>query len=283
MNAPHLNTTRLATAALALLFALPTGATADTAALKPVRVTSVKVGHGYHIVAKNRSVAPVTISLKFELNNMRLAGPHSDYVVVPANSERRIAQVVRKHSGQAYKFNYKFSYKWGTPDAAHDEAALYRLPLQTGYSAKILQGYEGKFSHQGTEAFAIDWALPEGTVICAAREGIVIEAFDQSRSTGTSKAHKKQGNYVRILHADGTIASYDHLQTGHVNVFPGQRVKVGQRLALSGNTGYSTTPHLHFEVYAPIDGYQRQTIKVQFITAGGVQNQLEEGSEYTVL
>jgi murein DD-endopeptidase MepM/ murein hydrolase activator NlpD len=49
-----------------------------------------------------------------------------------------------------------------------------------------------------------------------------------------------------VLHEDGTMAVYAHLQPESVIVRPGQRVNTGQRLGASGNTGFSTGPHLHF-------------------------------------
>src|SRR5690625_5722784 len=57
-----------------------------------------------------------------------------------------------------------------------------------------------------------------------------------------------RANFVRILHDDGSMALYAHLDYGGVSVRDGQRVKRGQRIGRSGNTGFSTGPHLHFVV-----------------------------------
>jgi len=53
---------------------------------------------------------------------------------------------------------------------------------------------------------------------------------------------------VRILHEDGTMAIYAHLQLDSIRVHAGSVVLAGERIALSGNTGYSSGPHLHFAV-----------------------------------
>jgi murein DD-endopeptidase MepM/ murein hydrolase activator NlpD len=57
-----------------------------------------------------------------------------------------------------------------------------------------------------------------------------------------------RANYVRILHADGTMGLYAHLEEGGVLVQVGQHVRAGQEIGLSGNTGFTTGPHLHFAV-----------------------------------
>jgi murein DD-endopeptidase MepM/ murein hydrolase activator NlpD len=57
-----------------------------------------------------------------------------------------------------------------------------------------------------------------------------------------------RSNFIRILHGDGTMALYAHLKPEGVLVRAGQSVSVGQEIGLSGNTGFSTAPHLHFVV-----------------------------------
>lgn len=82
----------------------------------------------------------------------------------------------------------------------------------------------------------IDFELPENTPIHAAGTGTVIQANYESQ----------YGNLVVIRHADGFASRYAH--ANKLLVREGERVKGGQQIALSGNTGRSTGPHLHFEV-----------------------------------
>ena len=57
-----------------------------------------------------------------------------------------------------------------------------------------------------------------------------------------------RANHVRVLHDDGTMALYAHLDLASVSVRPGARIRAGQQIARSGNTGFSSGPHLHFVV-----------------------------------
>ncbi len=116
--------------------------------------------------------------------------------------------------------------------------------------APIEQGFEGQFSHQDVEnRYALDFSVPVGTPVLAAREGVVMQVQVQFHGHGLDYAHDAgRANFIRILHTDGSMALYAHLAENGALVHPGQHVETGQRIGLSGNTGYSTAPHLHFAV-----------------------------------
>jgi len=91
--------------------------------------------------------------------------------------------------------------------------------------------------------------VPVGTPVLAAREGVVMQVQVQFHGHGLDYAHDAgRANFIRILHADGSMALYAHLAENGALVHQGQHVETGQRIGLSGNTGYSTAPHLHFAV-----------------------------------
>src|SRR5690606_4338434 len=103
----------------------------------------------------------------------------------------------------------------------------------------------GRYSHfRENNRYAIDVAMPIGTAVRAARNGLVIEAEERH-----TEASRSGWNYVRILHDDGTIAVYGHLKHRGLLVREGEQVKLGQLIASSGNTGFSSGPHLHFVVH----------------------------------
>ena len=91
--------------------------------------------------------------------------------------------------------------------------------------------------------------MPKGTPVLAARDGVVMTVDNDFYGAGLDmEKYGDRANNVRIVHADGTMAVYAHLQVESVRVHVGEQVHAGQPIALSGNTGYTTGPHLHFVV-----------------------------------
>jgi murein DD-endopeptidase MepM/ murein hydrolase activator NlpD len=76
------------------------------------------------------------------------------------------------------------------------------------------------------------------------------------------------------------LGHYCHLQKGGVCVRQGDRVAVGQRIARSGNTGFSSGAHLHFSVFKTKDGRERVSIPVKFRTGDQLSVTLVEGQRY---
>lgn len=161
---------------------------------------------------------------------------------------------------------WEFTYHLGTTPAQHDDGHVYRLPYVSGSSHIVLQGHDGDLSHKGALRFAVDWRMPEGTAVLAARAGVVIGTYDQSDVGGTEFAMYGRENYVWLRHDDGTVGQYLHLATNSVTVAIGDSVEAGQFLARSGNTGYSDEPHLHFHVSspAPTGPYAFETFPARF-------------------
>jgi murein DD-endopeptidase MepM/ murein hydrolase activator NlpD len=91
--------------------------------------------------------------------------------------------------------------------------------------------------------------MPVGSDIVAARGGIVVEVASTNYRGGFDTSRDgAEANMVRILHDDGTFGIYAHLNWNSIRVQPGDTVKRGEYIADSGNTGFSTGPHLHFVV-----------------------------------
>lgn len=156
--------------------------------------------------------------------------------------------------------------KWtaGRLDAQHDDTARYAYPLQPPNRYPVVQGNNGAFSHQGRSRYAIDFAAPVGTPVLAARAGTVIDLQQFYDKGGPSADFARYANYVVVLHRDGTTGEYYHLKYRGAAVHIGQQVNTGALLGYSGNTGFSSLPHLHFAVYKALPDGQYQSLPFRF-------------------
>ena len=155
---------------------------------------------------------------------------------------------------------------------------LYDLPYAKGKQYRVEQGYNGVFSHRGENS--LDFNMKQGTPVRAAREGLVIAVVQRFSESCWSDACRDKANYVLVYHSDGTIGDYSHLQYNGARVVIGDTVRKGQLIALSGNTGYTRGPHLHFDCYLP--GIEnKRTVMTRFrITTGKTWAYLKEGKWY---
>jgi murein DD-endopeptidase MepM/ murein hydrolase activator NlpD len=169
----------------------------------------------------------------------------------------------------------------GRQSARHDASFLYALPFKKGSRVIVSQGFNGTSTHTGRSKHAVDFAASEGTRIYAARGGKVIATEASFNQGGFDRSFGKYANYITIEHTDHTMAKYYHLQQYGVNVKVGQYVSKGQFIGLSGNTGYSSGPHLHFGVYKVDSDYKTTvTLPFKFETNVGVVDSPEKGNVF---
>ena len=165
------------------------------------------------------------------------------------------------------KQSHAYRTEWralpGNPNVVHDDRWQYRMPFGGTSAIRISQGYDGPFTHKGLGAYALDFPMNSGTPVLAARGGTIAEVVDDKVTSGVRTGENEGDNRVVIEHADGTFAIYAHLRPGG-SARVGQPVESGDRIGLSGDTGFSTGPHLHFEVYKVRRDGRRQTLPVKF-------------------
>jgi murein DD-endopeptidase MepM/ murein hydrolase activator NlpD len=209
-----------------------------------VKLETRKHEAGETLVVHNDLYAPVQIELELSNVSNALGAPDKpiSWVLQP-RSQIRLVSLAPRDKQQPLRYTPKLRYALGDPRMLPKNNP-YPLPWLGG-PFRLTQGANGKYSHFTPKGrYALDIAMPEGTPIVAARSGMVVKIENHQSGRGDNPS----GNFVRILHDDGTMGVYLHLMRNSVAVREGQRVKLGDKLALSGNTGNSTGPHLHFVV-----------------------------------
>ena len=198
--------------------------------------------------ADNTVAGPVEVLLKFTRSvNTRGEPALPARATVPANATVLLSRLMPAQVGTA-EFGLSMDVVPGDPRAKPQDVD-YLLPIPRA-DLRIEQGFNGPFSHGDVQnRFAIDFRAAQGTPVFAARGGTVMQVESDFDKAGLDlEKYGGRANYVRILHDDGTMGLYAHLRTEGVLVRPGQRVRAGQKIGLSGNTGFTSGPHLHFAV-----------------------------------
>ncbi len=253
---------------------------------KNVIVTQQSFKNGIRYVAELHNALEVTLDINCEkFSNATASSRLPATIALSGPGTREILRFTQRDQNEKwYVGPWMKHWRYGLPNQSKtDPNYVYELPFEKNKRFKVNQSYQGKHSHnQGSESeFAIDFGMPEGTTVCAARAGkVIVIRVDSTQGGDNRELYEDCANAVIVRHSDGTYGSYIHLRPKSALVKLGQTVTAGTPLAQSGNTGWSTTPHLHFEVYRVVSGKQLFTVPVKFRTSEGIRDRLLEGEFY---
>ncbi len=232
------------------------------------------------LFASNSAPCPVSLRVELELTNMAVTDSLPAILVVPAATERfAVATLTAVDRSQRISYKSRYQYCLGNASqTVYDKDHAYSLPFAKGGRYMVFQGYNGTASHQNQNA--LDFTMPEGTAVLAVRDGIVVKVVENNNQSCPEQTCQLYNNYVLVYHSDGTFAEYHHLRKDGVLVDMGAKVKTGEHIANSGNTGWTTGPHLHLAIYLPrLD--HKTTVQTIFMTGDGKKTEtLEEKSWY---
>lgn len=147
-----------------------------------------------------------------------------------------------------YRCYYSWSYLYGSEETKDVTDCSLHYPLDPDAPSQIIQGTNSGDTHKGDLGYAVDYAVPEGTKVLAAQEGVVAEVRDEVDDKLV------EGNYIILLHPNGYLSKYAHLKAKSIKVKRGQLIKTGEVIAESGQSGFRSDkkamePHLHFDVF----------------------------------
>ncbi len=247
--------------------------------VKKIKVYREKINNGFEVYVDNNDIVQYSLKLNLNLFNYHTNIKNPILKVLPAKTKKILLVKVKRKTNNNAKFSYKFKSQAGDYNAKHNENQIYLLPFEHGKKFYLSQGYNGLWSHQGE--FAIDFHMEEGEKIYSARGGIVFNIKEDSKIGGPDRnKFIKHGNEVNVMHDDGTYAKYVHLRYNGVVVENGKRVQRGDLLGYSGNTGWSTEPHLHFAIYKVNSKLKPITIPTRFLNHDEKIISLKEGLYY---
>lgn len=223
---------------------------------------------------RNDYAGPVEIEIDFtEKDNVRTTPDLPKRFIIDPGKSDTLFEVSGVNELKSWRLALKYRYIIGRPLAQYNATASYLPPIAPNSSFQISQAFGGNFSHNDEQnKFAVDIVMPTGTPVHAARSGIVLEAEDDFYKGGTNKAYSSEANNIRILHDDGSMAIYAHLELEKAQVYPGLTVAAGQLIGYSGNTGFSSGPHLHFAVQIN-KGMELVSVPFTFINQAGQAEQ----------
>ena len=243
-------------------------------------IREVRDDEHVRLYAENRSAFPLTYTMRVKAENLSGSGPRKVTRTLEAGEKEVAFELKSRNPARPPRYRYYYDWTVGDQHAVHDDRRVYLLPYAPGTSYRVIQGFGSRFSHTGLEQYAVDFRMPEGTPVHAARGGVVARVEERHSIGCWRDGCGRYANYVVILHDDGTTGEYYHLQKDGALVDVGDEVVAGQKIALSGNTGHTTIPHLHFAVYRAVDWGNTQSVPVRFVSADGIIDPPRRGGRY---
>ncbi len=214
---------------------------------------------------------PVEVELTLkESVNVLSEPPLPARFVIPAQTEQTLVGIGALDQRRSFSYRLGMASVPGRPISTPVEGLVILPPFSASEEYPISQGFQGTKTHDSPDSeFAIDIVMPVGTAVHAVRSGTVMDVEEDFNRGGKDyKKYAHKANHVRILHEDGTMALYAHLDLASVSVRPGARIRAGQKIARSGNTGFSSGPHLHFAIQQN-SGMQIISLPFRFRTPEG--------------
>jgi len=257
----------------------PLPATA-AAAVGGVKVVDEQDGDSLALFVENHNLAAITLTVTVFGENADPDKPMPILLTCRGRGRFPLVSVRARPGSESFSYRVRYDWQFGLGGAKHDGSVVYELPFAPGKQFRVDQGPGGTFTHSGNNQNAIDFGMPEGTPVHAARAGTVEVVVDRFDRGGTDPSYRDAVNMILVRHSDGTYGEYVHLKQNGSRVKPGQKIKARQILGYSGNTGYTQGPHLHFAVFSPIDGSNRETFPVRFRTADSGVISPTEGKTY---
>lgn len=138
-----------------------------------IKLYAEQQGKGNVLFADNNEYCPVSVQFTFKLDNMKISKKDKIFVIPARTKGFQIMEISPIDTSKKWKWSYNYFFNYGNAiQKEYDSDYAYALPFKKGNSFKVIQGYNGNFSHQNENA--VDFGMQIGDEVFSAREGIVI-------------------------------------------------------------------------------------------------------------
>lgn len=254
----------------------------QTITYKPnAKVFHKDLGDSIQVYYENNESFPLTFKYTQTGSNIITTLTNETFIVALPKENKLFNTVHPKDPYIEWSFNYDTKVTTGDLLNQKNLDYVYSLPFESNKSVFIMQGpFSGK-THKELNAY--DFGLKLGEKVHSARKGKVIFVKDNSNENCFNESCKEKANSIAIIHDDGTMAMYGHLKFRGSLVKINQEIGEGELIGYSGNTGYSSGAHLHFEVFLQdITNGKKITINPKFKTKNNPSGEYIKPGKYYI-
>lgn len=210
------------------------------------------IGDTLRISISNPLMCPLVVNIETDNSEVKKIIDTDFPLTMAEDSDTTFNYLI---SEKANEVKLSFKSRFGSRPE-NTVAPLFSLPFSTNKTYKIIQGYDGSFSHNSDfSRYALDFSLQENDTICAAADGFVVGVIEGYSEGGESKKWRDYANFITLYHPNSNLYSqYVHLPFNGSFVELGDEVMGGEPIGLAGTTGFTTVEHLHFNVLKPQNG-----------------------------
>lgn len=217
----------------------------------------------FSVNISNTIKAPIRVKIKTTDSSVGKKIEHFQQLVLQAEQDTLLQIGLQKEELP------KLDYEAGLGDP-HKKVTLtdVGLPIPGNKAVRIIQGHHGTYSHdKNYSRYAIDFALKVGDTVFAAYEGFAFLVNEGYSKGGKDIRYLDYANKIMVYNPDtGLFFQYSHLDYNGALIEQGDWVNQGEPIGISGMTGYTDIPHLHFNVMVPdSDIVGMKSVPVDFV------------------